>query len=197
MSALRQAIVSDIENLPPPDFIAKHLFDRCPYVFKDDRDSFVSWKNKLSAGLEVDSASITIIGSSSLGISLNPHKSFKHFDQNSDVDVAVVSTFHFQSAWRYLRNNGKIRHKLNRKQRTSWEEHEKGKVFWGMIATDVLISLMPFGPAWVKALSDASQDPLIGGRLVNVRLYNDYESLRSYQTHGVQGLRQKILGGIE
>jgi len=180
------------------DFISKYMFDRCPHVFDNNRENFVSWKNELANNIEVDPASLTLIGSSSVGISLNPYKNYKLFDEKSDIDVAVISPYHFQTAWRYFRNNGSFRFKLSGKQRASWDEHVSGKIFWGTIATDSLLPIMPFGAKWIAALSQASLSPLVGSRQVNIRLYNDYESLRSYQVSGTKRLQtQLIASGVE
>jgi hypothetical protein len=148
----RQTIIEDLKLLEAESFVSKYLFDRPPVAFAS-RDEYVAWKTELSRGIDVDAASITIIGSSAVGVSLNPHKNFKLFDDRSDIDVAVISYFHFQSAWRYLRNNGDRRFKLSQKQRSAWEEHEKNHVYWGVIAADKLLPLFPFASEWLPALT--------------------------------------------
>jgi hypothetical protein len=187
----REAIIEDLKLLAPESFVSKYLFDRAPVAFAS-RDDYVAWKEELSRGIDVDAASITIIGSSAVGISLNPYKNFKSFDDKSDVDVAVISHFHFQTAWRYLRNNGYKRFKLSTKQKNAWEEHERFHVYWGAIASDKLLPLFPFASDWLPALTRASS-PLVGDREVKIRIYSDYESLRSYQIRSARKLKDILL----
>jgi hypothetical protein len=187
----REAIIDDIRTLKPEVFVSRHIFDRCPAVFSDRHD-FIEWKSELASRLDVDAASITLVGSAAIGVSLSPHKNFKLFDDKSDVDVAVVSSYHFNLAWRYLRNNYHKRFKATLRQRVSWEEHVSRLIYWGTIATDKLLPLMPFAREWSGASTNASANPVIGYRSVGFRIYSDYEALRSYQVTSVKTLRTEL-----
>lgn len=186
-----EALKEDLKSLRAEDFVAKHIFDRVPFVFSS-RDELIKWKTELSRGIDVDPASMIVVGSSAIGFSLNPYKNFKSFDEKSDVDVAVISHYHFQVAWRYLRSNGNRRHGLKRHQKIAWDEHVSNFIYWGVIATDKLLPLFPFASEWLPAISKASS-PLIGDREVKVRIYSDCESLRAYQNHSVRALKNTIL----
>ncbi|TXN64070.1 hypothetical protein FV228_17210 [Methylobacterium sp. WL18] len=187
----REAIIEDIKTLKPDVFVSRYIFDRCPAVFSDRHD-FIEWKSKLAEKLDVDAASVTLVGSAAIGVSLSPYKDFKLFDKNSDVDVAVVSSYHFNLAWRYLRNNYHNRFKVTSRQRTSWDEHVSKFIYWGTIAADKLLPLMPFAKEWSTASTDASSNPIIADRSVSFRIYSDYEALRSYQVTSVRSLRTSI-----
>lgn len=184
----REEILEDVQKLRPEVFVSRHIFDRCPAVFSDRHD-FIDWKSELASKLDVDAASITLVGSAAIGISLSPHKDFKPFDLKSDVDVAVVSSHHFNIAWRYLRNNYHKRFKATLKQRISWDDHVSRLIYWGTIATDKLLPLMPFAQEWSTASSNASANPVIADRSVGFRIYSDYEALRSYQVTSIKALR--------
>jgi hypothetical protein len=194
MGSFREAVIDDLRRLSPQNFVSTHIFDRSPYAFAS-RDDFVHWKGDLSNGIGVDAASLTVVGSSAVGVSLHPNKNFKTYDLSSDVDVAVISHYHFQVAWRFLRNNAGKRYKLAERQRAAWDEHVTGLVYWGAIATDRLLPLFPFASDWLPAVSRAST-PLIGDRPVNLRIYADYESLRSYQIKSVRTVRDALLQGL-
>lgn len=191
MVKTRDEILRDLAANDAATFVANHIFDRVPHAFADKRADFVSWKRSLSSRLGVDAADLTIVGSAAIGLSLNPNKAFKVFDEKSDIDVAIISGFHFQSAWRFLRQNGKLRSSLTPRERSSWDEHRSNLVYWGTIATDKLLPRFPFGAEWRRAI-DASEaeGPLV--QRVNVRVYNDYEALTTYQKDSVQK-RQRAL----
>ncbi|MBZ0158737.1 hypothetical protein [Candidatus Methylomirabilis sp.] len=185
--------MSAIETLSATEFISLYLFDRVPHIFGDDRRSFLSWKGALAKAIEVDPACITLVGSSAVGISLNPSKGFRPFDSGSDVDVGVISHYHFTVAWRFLRTQGHRRTHVDAKTRVAWDEHVKCYIYWGTIATDRLLGILPFGKKWLAALTTMAQTSPTVGRDINLRIYSDYESLRAYQIWSAQRAREDIL----
>ncbi len=76
----------------PPDIIASlWILSRVPFPFDGDAKSYEQWRNKLAGLVKVDSSEILITGSGAFGISLNPYKNYRAFDEKSDIDVAIVS----------------------------------------------------------------------------------------------------------
>lgn len=186
-------MLASLINLPPKEFLEHHIYDRIPYVFRDDRTSFISWKQRLSQSIEVDPACIQLVGSSALGISLNPNKGFKPFDEDSDIDVGIISHYHFTISWRYLRTQGHRRLHVDHKTRAAWDEHVNRLIYWGTIATDKLLGILPFGTQWISALTDmATVSPTIG-RDVRLRIYSDFEALRAYQSLSVNSARDEAI----
>ncbi len=117
-----------------------------PKLIGDDQQA-------LPRGIGVDPCAIALTGSSSVGISLNPAKEFKEFHRRSDIDVAVISSYHFEMAWRRLRTLGSEYFRLGPETRRSVDEHRKTYIYYGTIATDQILGLLPFGRAWQAALS--------------------------------------------
>jgi hypothetical protein len=191
---IREALIQSLRSSTPAAFVEDHLFDRIPAIFVNDRALFVNWKRALAEKIEVDPACITIVGSAATGASLNPSKNFKPFDSGSDVDVAIVSPYHFSVGWRYLRMNGTRRLRVDARTRIAWDEHVSRYIYWGTIATDRLLGVLPFGLQWLHAISDVAQLQPTLGRSVNLRIYADYDSLRAYHVQGVRTLRDSHLG---
>jgi len=190
----REALIAALKVETPLTFLETFLFDRIPTIFSDDRSQFVNWKRVLGKKLEVDPACITIVGSAATGASLNPNKNFKLFDEKSDVDVAIVSSYHFAVAWRYLRMNGGRRLRVDERTRIAWNDHASRLIYWGTVATDRLLGVLPFGLQWLAAQSEMAQLPPTLGRSINFRIYADYDSLRAYQLHSIRYLRDSQLG---
>ena len=186
-------MIAALGSLPVKEFLSQNLFDRVPYIFNGDRSSFVSWKTQLSHAIEVDPACITFVGSSALGVSLNPNKGFKLFDDESDIDVGVISSYHFTVSWRYLRTQSHRRLHVDSKTLAAWNDHADRLIYWGTIATDKLLGILPFGKQWLDALSQMSKATPTIGRDINLRIYNDYESLRAYQELSVKKARDEVL----
>jgi hypothetical protein len=183
---------TSLEAQSPEAFVEHALFDRVPHIFEGDRTQYVLWKRTLAKELDVDAANITIVGTAALGWSLNPAKSLKAFDAESDVDVAVISPYHFMTAWRYLRSGTSRKLSIDRKTRIAWDLHATNYVYWGTIATDRLLGILPFGEHWLKATTTMAAVIPTLNRDIKFRIYNDFESLRSYQTFSVKKARQNL-----
>ena len=164
-----------------------HLMDRVPFVFNDDWELYRAWKRKLSRLIEVDPLNIKIIGSAAIGFSLNPHKEFKAFSDESDIDVAVISEHHFAISWRALRTL-KLPDLRNYKDREAINEHRSKYIYWGTIATDRVLHYLPFVRPWTEALAAMSGESPTEEREIKIRLYRDYEALRSYHMNGLETL---------
>jgi hypothetical protein len=182
-----------IDTRPLPAVASEFILDRLPHVF-GSREVHLGWKEGLAATLGVDPCELIVVGSAATGVSLNPNKSsFKPFDSKSDVDVAVISYRHFDSAWEWMRRLGSGRFKLPLPAQTAFQEHVTRHVFYGVIATDKILAWLPFGSDWMPGLAlPLIVDP-VSGRDVNVRLYRDFSALRNYQLIGLRKARQRRL----
>lgn len=166
-------------------FVSNYVIDRIPHFLGGDNEAYNSWRQRVSRLLDVDLGNILVVGSGSVGCSLNPHKGFAAFHDNSDIDIAVISTYHFDLSWRVLRG---LR-RGDAANNVQWEAvkfHQTSLIYWGCIATDKLLEVMPFAAQWFEAAIEISGYSEVGGRSVNFRIYRDFASLRSYHESGVR-----------
>ena len=112
----KERFLSDLKNKPLSLVFSKWILDKTPHIFEGDKVKGIEWRERLSEDLGVDSHALSIIGSAALGFSLNPNKNFRYFDENSDIDLSIISHHHFEIGWNYLRNLGTELYKLNAKQ---------------------------------------------------------------------------------
>jgi hypothetical protein len=186
-----------LASLTAEVFVNHHVLDRTPWLF-EDRTRYIEWKTILATEIAVDPFSIVVVGSAALGFSLSPKKGLSPFGERSDIDVAVVSPTHFDTAWRWLRNLGSPRllgHGSFERGIVDW--HRKNLVFDGAIATtDELLSRLEFGPSWKAALGRAGNREPTVGRNVKVRVYRDFESLRAYHVANIQELQRGLLADL-
>ncbi|MEE4575828.1 hypothetical protein V2K41_10565 [Pseudomonas alliivorans] len=174
----------------PPDLIASlWILSRVPFPFNGDAKRYEQWRNKLAGLVKVDSSEILITGSGAFGISLNPYKNYRAFDEKSDIDVAIVSEHFFNISWRYLRNLGTGMHSMSPAAKQSVTDHVQKYIYWGTIATDKLLPYMPFGKDWAHALELMSSVDPTRGRKIKARIYKDFDSLRAYQVNNLKSLR--------
>ncbi len=190
---MAQVLIQELISKGPEKIASLWLLDRIPHIFQDNRELYIDWKFALAQKLRVDSASVLIVGSGCVGMSLNPYKNYKTYDENSDVDVAIVSDYYFNEAWRALRNLGSRIHSLPPRERQSVEDHVKRYIYWGTIASDHILPLFPFGRKWEQALAEMSSINPTNGRSIKARIYKDFESLRGYHVNNLKDLRDSAL----
>lgn len=183
--ALRAALLEK----QPKDFVSHFMFECVPFAFSSDLSSWIGWKTSLAERLQIDPRDVVLTGSGAVGFSLNPNKNFKAFDEQSDIDTGVISPHHFELAWRHLRRLNPAWLSLSPGTKQAIEMHRKKLVFAGTIATDKILSVLPFGPAWQEALDAMAKVAPIAGREVKLRIYKDYDALRSYQADNIERLR--------
>lgn len=190
---MKDDFLYDLIDLPVSFLASKWILEKFPVVFEEDSDLYLNWKEKLGEKIGVDSSAMIFTGSSGCGFSLNPYKNFKEFDDESDIDIAVISDHHFDIAWHYLRSLGARYYALTPKQKTAVDDHVARLIYWGTIATDKIISILPFGKRWMNALNEMKVEHPTFNREINIRIYKDFKSLRDYQTQNLEKLRTKLL----
>ncbi len=70
------------------DFCRKYLIHGIPYIFTENQDEYYEFRKRISQHFDINFYEIYITGSAKLGFS--PFKQ-KSFDDDSDIDVAIVS----------------------------------------------------------------------------------------------------------
>jgi hypothetical protein len=176
----------------PPSWIDQHFLRQDPYAFDGLSLSFHEAACSLSASLDVERNGIFCIGSGAVGLSINPANirdgHLKRYGTDSDLDIAVVSSRHFEMAWRELLLATQPHLKEVPEvveQHLSWQ---RKRLFDGAILANKLLGTLSFGTVWQGAIDR------VAGRLEDVLdrpvslefwIYRDYWSLRNYVARGV------------
>lgn len=191
MSPEQLQLKNQILGEPPWKLASELVLERIPFVFDENWPDFRSWRSDLGKMLEVDPCDIILTGSAAVGHSLNPYKSLRAFDELSDIDVAVISPYHFDVAWRTLRSR-----KQTEVSSQIWDSivsHRKNYVFEGCIACDQVLTILPFAVQWLEAFSRMKNVAPTEERIIRARIYRDFSSLRSYQARGLESLRAGLM----
>jgi hypothetical protein len=192
-ASMKSAITTEIITGKTSFFASKWIIERIPFLFNNNLDEYIIWKETLSGLIGVDSKSIVLVGSAAVGVSLNPAKNFRNFDVNSDIDIAIISTYYFDIAWHYLRNMGTKIYTLRPREKYSVIDHRTRLIFYGTIATDSILQLLPFAINWVNAIDHMKKISPTIGREINFRIYRDFESLRMYQSDNIDKIKDNLL----
>lgn len=86
--------------------INKYLLYGTPYIFKDDIDRYFELKQEISKFFNTQQTQIYMVGSAKLGFSISPLKGFKPFNEDSDIDIAIIDSGLFGKYWKLLLNTG-------------------------------------------------------------------------------------------
>lgn len=172
--------------------VSKWVVEKLPYIFNDNYENFLQTKLKLSKLLKVDSCSIIFVGSSCTGFSLSPNKNFGEFNENSDIDIAIISHYYFDVAWHTIRNV--ILYDHTPEVQNSIKMHRENLIYWGTIATDKILGIMPFAKEWMQAKEEMAKEKVFENRKINFRLYQDHEALRAYHLHNFEKNLPKMVG---
>jgi len=185
IDSFKTELVSDQLSL----VVQKWVIDRTPHVFDGDQIEYVIWKSRLAEKIGVDGRAITLIGSASVGFSLSPEKNYREFNEESDIDIAIVSAHHFELAWHSIRSLGASIHSLNHLQRNSLMDHRSRLIYWGTFDTKYLLPKLPFAKQWFEAFEQMTAVDPTRDRDINARIYRDFESLSAYHTNNLNVLR--------
>ncbi|MCU7891334.1 MAG: hypothetical protein KZQ78_06865 [Candidatus Thiodiazotropha sp. (ex Ustalcina ferruginea)] len=158
MEEVRKEFLRELVDSPPDLIASIWILNRVPHPFEGNAKSFKNWRRKLAGLVEVDASEVVIIGSGAFGVSLNPHKNFRAFDEKSDIDVAIISEYFFNTFWRFLRNLGTNIHSMPQPVKQSVRDHVQKYVYWGTIATEQILPYLPFGKKWAKALEEMAKE---------------------------------------
>lgn len=176
-----EQFTKDFECYEHDFLVSKWVVEKLPHIFNGNYEEFLQTKLKLAKLLNVDSCSIIFVGSSCTGFSLSPHKIFREFNEKSDIDIAIISHYYFDVAWHTIRNVNPYDYTCDVQE--SIKAHATKFIYWGTIATDKILGIMPFAKEWMKAKEEIEKEPVFENRRVNFRLYQDHEALRAYHLH--------------
>ncbi len=190
---MKETFKKELLEESPSLLFSRWILNKTPLIFNDDIESFIAWKEQLSKVIQVDSQAILFTGSSCNGFSLNPYKDFKDFDDESDIDIAIISEYFFDICWFEIRNFGTKFHSLTPNQQKSFEDHRKRLIYWGTIATDKLLPIFSFGKKWSLALENMRKIHPTKDKVINIRIYKNFESLREYYIDGFKKLQQNLI----
>ena len=85
-----------VENAP--NYIVQRdiIFGSCAVI---DNDQYLSLRSEVAKKFRVHPNDVLVVGSAKLGFSIAPHKRYRHFGDESDIDVVIVKSELFDDVW--------------------------------------------------------------------------------------------------
>lgn len=164
-----------------PEVIHRYLLARDPICFQNNPDAVYELQKALSDHFGVHTKNIEIVGSAKLGISLNPKKERygKKYDDESDIDLVVVSSELFDKAWHGLMKLDGMRHTLNEREIGLLDECNN-LTHRGYISPDKLPIRMDFSKNWWSVFETLSNQDKYEKRKIRGRLFKDWWFVERY-----------------
>jgi hypothetical protein len=91
---------NDLDSLSSEEMFRKHIILR-KSVILNDADHF-DLRNRVSEHFKINFTDILMVGSAKLGFSIKPIRRWKPFNDESDIDLAIVSGPLFREFWTKL-----------------------------------------------------------------------------------------------
>lgn len=191
-------------NQPLEQVVNQYLLRGIPYVFKKTPDSFEILRTHLHHSLNIDAANVAVVGSARIGFSLSPHRFFRRFSEQSDIDVVVIDKGLFDRAWLTIVEwNYPRRHRLPRPE-WDWAKDRMNDIYWGWFVPDkigfnglrfprALRPLIEISSKWFDAFRSLSKYPEFVSRDVSGRLYRTRDHAVFYHVEGLRQIRDSLL----
>lgn len=189
-------------SLNPDIVVQQHLIDGPSHFFEKVAigDEFLFKKN-IASILNVHIRDIVIVGSGKLGFSLKPDNSesglylFKEFDYNhnqdknknkSDLDVAIVSSYLFDSEIENLYNHTGFYKAFNWNNRNDFAKY----VLKGRIAIRYLPNDFPLTTGVEKVQQKYRRSY---GREINLEIYKSWHFFETYHQENIKNIQVNLL----
>ena len=151
-------------------------------------ESYDEFKIYMSQKLDLHVNNIAIVGSAKLGFSLAPQKNFKKFQENSDIDLVIVSSSLYRQVWTSFINLSQKYHLKNYNRITS-------DIFRRFVSIKEPDLRNGFFKSWSKKMDPCKKDLQIIFNIphdINYRIYESWEDVERYHLNGLSAIKEKL-----
>jgi len=178
----------DIDSI---GLVRRYLIYGEPFVYQESIWKYYELKERIARQFNTHPHNVIMVGSAKLGFSIAPKKNWKVFNEESDIDIVIVSESAFTSFWSKLfLFNENISH-----EKAEEENYKKFKdyFFRGWIRPDYFSYKYPGKNEWFDFFSSLSRD-FGNGRKISGALYYGFDFFEKYHTKNIDELRKRELG---
>jgi hypothetical protein len=169
--------------------VERVLSDDVPFAFEGAPDQFEAMRERLSSKLGVAIADITLVGSGRFGFSLDPTRWGIAFSERSDLDIVVVSSHLFHTAWLDLGRNWRKAQLGDSRLHRSVSRHRDDLVFYGRIIPADLPGIIRLSRPWFEVFGGLGGIPLLARRDVRAQLWDCWDHARLYYRNSLAQVR--------
>ncbi len=147
----------------------------------------------ISYNLAISMKNILIVGSGKTGYSFSPQKALKKFDsdsnQESDIDIAIISDKYFFEYWDLARKETSIRY-------THYYNDISSGVFNGFISKMTLEEIPEVRKNFNERIRTTKKTLMQRANFqhpINFRIYRSWEDLEHYHIRGLRKLKKVLM----
>lgn len=151
-------------------------------------DTYDNFKVYMSERLNLHVNNIAIVGSAKIGFSLSPTKNYKLFDDDSDIDLVIVSRQLFRQSWDAFLE-------LSNRFHVPFYNSVTSNIFRRFVFLKDPDIRNDFFSSWVKKVDPCKKDiQTIFGipHDINYRIYESWESVENYHINSLSKLKSQM-----
>ena len=175
---------NDLKILSPIEMFRKYFVDDKCYIL--DETQQVKLKSKICDKFNVQYNNIIIVGSGKLGFSIKPDKRFVCFGEESDIDIAIISTELFVEYWyrtnKYVEDNALYK---------NYEYFCKKLSQNGWLRPD-LLPRIDIQTDWFDFFSELTASRAFNNIKLTAGVYYNYHFLEDYQIKCIKNCMETI-----
>ncbi|MBZ2405151.1 hypothetical protein [Liquorilactobacillus hordei] len=189
-------IIENLYKMKTEEFFFKYFVKSPTWYFEkvlsitsqqEEIDMLDIFRSIISKKLDIDFGNSQIVGSAKIGFSLNPNKHLKQFDDDSDIDIAIISERIFNDLWKKLLEESASNYFINYARYSSC-------IFKGYL-NDKTLSTDDFTDINIQnsfsEISKALRYELSIQHEINYRIYKDWRSFNIYQKKSIEKIKEK------
>lgn len=167
------------------------LSQDAPYAFAESLSDYGNLCRALAKGLGVQEQQLIMVGSGKLGFSLNPSHYGRPFQEDSDLDFAVISEPLFDDLWFDLLRMPPSRFSSLKPQVKEWvQTHRTNRIYFGRATPHTLLRATPIAQKWFQAFAETSSLPGLAQHRVHGMLFRTRAHLDIYHQYGLRQVRR-------
>jgi hypothetical protein len=176
----------DLPKLSADSMVDRHVVFGDSFILNDDL--YFTIKEEVADHFKIHPPEVVMVGSGKLGFSIVGAKRYREFGEDSDIDLAIVSSPLFDRIWEEVFDaRGKLGY---------WpdEQHFSQYLARGWIRPDKLppARSFPLAADWWNFFQGLAVSGNYGRYKVRGGLYRNWTFLKGYQTLAVQGCKLEL-----
>ena len=183
-----QLFKDDLANLSVDDIVKKHICSGPPLLLPPQL--YADLRNEVATKFTIHPVEVIMVGSGKLGFSIAAGKRYRHFCDESDIDITIVSGALFDKVWENVYEYRKVA--------GYWPEAYKFReyLFEGWIRPDMLppSNNFPTGNDWWEFFRGLTASSKYGPYKIRAGLFKSANFLQSYQRITVKQCKDESMG---
>ena len=186
--------IADLKKLSIEQIYNKYVIGGDVWYFKSKFDK--SWFEKydefklfISQKLEVHYNDIALAGSAKLGFSINPEKKFKVFDDDSDIDIIIISQKYYYLFWNAYIKDSYSDIKTKNFSKICF------CIFRRYISLEGFTIYNPTYSEWLKKTQDFEKDLQSEFEIthdVHYRIFESWDAAKDYYISSIKKVKEKV-----